>query len=264
MGVEHRYIEVNGLRLHAVDFGGAGAPIVCLHDVGGHAWAWRGVAAALEGRRRLLAVDLRGHGDSQWSAAQGYETKDLALDLSAALSTSSEPVDVVGAGWGGLVGLVAASASPGLFRRLVMVDSPPSSRQSTGDVPAAPAEFDHYAAVVDWERRANPRASDATLDTLASLGTRPGAEGRFVRKHDPYFGWRWPFCADDHWVALQSLQVTALAVRGEQSHVLTSADFDRMATVQPQLQRAVIAAAGHHVALDNPVGVAQALVDFLS
>ena len=264
MGVEHRYIEVNGLRLHAVDFGGTGAPIVCLHDVGGNAWVWRGVAGALAGRRRLLAVDLRGHGDSQWSANQAYETANLVDDLLGALATSSEPVDVVGAGWGALVGLVGAAKAPHLVRRLVMIDSPPKYHLGTGDVPQMPSDFASHAAVLEWERQANPRAAEATIETLASAGTRPGSEGHLVRKTDPYFGWRWPFCADDYWALLPSITRPVLAVRGEQSTMLTAEDFDRMATALPAIQRAIVAGAGHQVPVDNPVGVAQALLQFLA
>ena len=160
--------------------------------------------------------------------------------------------------------LAAAARVPHLLRRLVLIDSPPSYHQGTGDVPQAPAAFANHAAALDWERLANPRASEATIDTLASAGTRPGPEGHLVRKADPYFGWRWPFCADDHWAALHSLRTPALAIRGEHSTVLTPADFDRMATVQPALRRAIVAAAGHHVPVDNPVGVAQALLEFLA
>ena len=264
MGVEHRYIEVNGLRLHAVDFGGSGPPIVCLHGATGHAWMWRGVAGVLDGRRRILAVDLRGHGDSQWPENEAYETSDLARDLVGAIETSPEPVDVVGASWGGLIALSASIQAPQLMRRLVMVDVPPSFASGTADLREEPAEFKDHAAAVAWERHANPRASDATVETLAALGTRPGSQGRLVRKHDPYFGWRWPFRADDHWAALAATTVPTLLVRGEHSPVLSPEVFDKMATAQPAAQRVVVAGSGHLVPLDNPAGMAQVIVEFLT
>ena len=264
MGVEHRYIEVNGLRLHAVDFGGSGPPIVCLHAATSHAWMWRAVAGVLEGHRRILAVDLRGHGDSQWSDHEAYETEDLARDLVGAIETSPEPVDVVGASWGGLIALRASILAPQLMNRLVLVDVPPSFSSGTGDIRAEPAEFKDHAAVVAWERQANPLASEATVETLAALGTRPGSQGRLVRKYDPYFGWRWPFRADDHWAALAATTVPTLLVRGENSAVLSTEVFDKMAAANLQARRVLVAGSGHLVPIDNPAGMAQVLLEFLT
>ncbi len=65
MKPESKFIAVNGLRLHYLDFGGAGKPtLLCLHGLNGNAHAFDHIAWNLATSHHVLALDLRGHGDS--------------------------------------------------------------------------------------------------------------------------------------------------------------------------------------------------------
>ena len=117
------FVSVGGLRLHHLDHGGSGEPIVLVHGVTGHAAAWHAVAPHLTDLGRPLAVELRGHGDSQWSAAGDYATTDHVADLVAVLDAlGHEQVTVVGSSWGALVAIGVASMHPARVGRLAVVD----------------------------------------------------------------------------------------------------------------------------------------------
>jgi pimeloyl-ACP methyl ester carboxylesterase len=260
----HGFIQAGGLRLHHLDFGGQGRPIVCLHGVCGHAWMWHDVAPRLTGLGRVAALDMRGHGDSQWSPAGEYTTEDHAIDLEAVLDVlGGEEVDLVGLSWGGLVSMTYAARHPGSVRRLVIIDVPPSFTQSDTDLLPRPAAFASHEEAVEWERGANPRASEEMLQVMARFGTRP-AEGGLARKHDHYFLQRWPFRLDDHWAELASLDLPVLLVHAEQSYVLSAEVAGRMAETIRNGKPVRVPNSGHHVPVENPAALAEALTDFLS
>lgn len=271
MALTHRFIQARELRLHLLDFGPPGPAdpglpvLVCLHGATGHAWSWAGVAEALAGRARVVALDQRGHGDSQWSAAQAYSTNDLAEDLYDVLQAEGlTGVNLVGLSWGGLVAVRLAAAFPALVRSLTVVDVPPSTTAAPDAAPERPYDFADHAAVRAWEREANPHAPDAVVEALAAFGTRPGPEGRLYRKHDPYLSLVWPFRAEDHWDAWRVLAVPTLLVRAEGSAVLDQATFDEMSASVVGIQRAVVQESGHLVPVEQPAAFADLVAGFVS
>lgn len=264
MRVDHRYFLVNGLRLHALDHGGEGRPILLVHGVTGQGGAWRDVAVPLSLWGRVLAVDLRGHGASQWSAEGAYGTDHHVADLAALLAELGQPADVVGLSWGGLIGLRLAARHPDLVRKLVVIDPPTSGDPSADDTaPERPYHFARHEDVVAWERAANPRATDTMIAHLAVTGTRPDHGGNLSRGHDPYFSGHWPFRLerfDDDWARIG---VPALLVRAADSPVLSSEAFAALQAARPDIAAVTVAASGHLVPVENPLGLTDALVEFL-
>ena len=79
-----KFVEVNGLRLHYLDWGNPGAPdIVCVHGLTSHAHAFDGFARRCAGRFHVVALDVRGRGDSAWSPAGEYTMAAYTADLVA-------------------------------------------------------------------------------------------------------------------------------------------------------------------------------------
>jgi pimeloyl-ACP methyl ester carboxylesterase len=263
MGISHGFVNANGLRLHHVDFGGSGTPIVLGHGVTGHAWVWSGVADRLVEVGRVVSLDYRGFGDSQWSAEQAYTTDDHLADLEAVIgSLGASEVDLVGSSWGGLVSLAYAARHPGAVRRLALVDVAPSSTQGQDEVPPMAYDFADHAEVVAAERAANPNAPDEMIEIAARYGTRPGEGGRLYRKRDPYLMTRWPFRADDRWEELSGLDLPVLVVHAAQSFIPGEV-AERMAK-ETGGTLVEIDPSGHVVPLENPSDLADALVSFLS
>jgi pimeloyl-ACP methyl ester carboxylesterase len=260
----HGFLDADGLRLHYVEFGGTGRPILCLHGVCGHAWMWHDVAGSLSDLGRVVSVDMRGHGDSQWSPDGDYTTEHHAEDLERLIETLDAPeVDLVGLSWGGLAALSYTARHPEGVRRLAIIDVPPSFAQSETDLLPRPYVFGSQAEAFEWERNANPHASDDMIRILSFFGTRP-AEGGLARKHDPYFLERWPFRSDDHWAELGSVEVPLLLVHAEQSYVLAADVAERMAGVLRNGRLVRVPDSGHHVPVENPAALARALGEFLS
>lgn len=262
--VQHGFVQVNRLRLHYIDYGGTGRPKVCLHGVTGQAWVWRDVAPALTSVGRVIAVDLRGFGDSQWSPTQSYSTTDHVADLEGVMaSIGMDEVDLVGSSWGGLIGLAFAAVHPERVRRLALVDVAPSSSQGEEEVPQRAASFDDHAAAVEAERAANPNAPHEMIEVAATFGTRPGEGGRLYRKHDPYFLERWPFRSDDRWEELRSLTVPTLVVHAEKSFIPLEI-AQKMASEAKDATLVEIPDSGHLIPVENPAALADALLKFLA
>src|SRR5688500_2775063 len=130
-----RDIQANGLRLHYLDWGGAGPPIVLLHGLRDQAHEWDPIAPALTPLGRVLALDQRGHGESE-APATGYAPENFAADLAAfcAALALDRPV-VIGHSLGGRVAYHFAAAWPERLRALVLVDIGANGAPET--IPAA-------------------------------------------------------------------------------------------------------------------------------
>ncbi|MBS1878697.1 MAG: alpha/beta hydrolase [Actinobacteria bacterium] len=260
-----RFVFSDGLRLSVLDWEGDRPPLLLLHGVGGNAWMWGGLARELGEHRRPLALDLRGYGDSQWSAGHDYLTDDHAGDVAALVAALElERLDLVGFSWGGLVALAFAAEHPELVERLVMVDISPSSELPEDAIPPNfRARFDSHADAVEGERALAPRAEEATLEALAALSTRAEAGGGLVRKMDPYLTGRWPFRSDDRWDQLRGLARPALVVRAAESPILSEDVAAAMAEL-PGVELVTIPGSGHLVANEQPRLLGRAIIDFLN
>jgi pimeloyl-ACP methyl ester carboxylesterase len=262
--VRHGWVEANGLRLHHLVYGDEGRPIVCLHGVTGHGWAWHAVAPSLTDMGRVLAFDLRGHGDSQWSADAAYGSEHHAADVLGRLDAlGAGEVDVVGSSWGALIAIAIAAAEPERVRRLAIVDVEASFEQGETDVFPRPHAYATHEDAVAFERQGNPHAPDALLDVVAAGATRPGPDGTLVPKHDPFFFERWPFRGDDRWAQLPSLTMPTLLVHAEASFVRCEV-MRRMAEAIPNARLVHLPDTTHVVPVDNPEGLIEHLAPFLA
>ena len=101
-GFTSGHLDLGGLSFHYTDWGGDGPPLVMLHGLSGHARTWDHTAAALSDRYRVLALDQRGHGDSDWAPEYGIGL--MAADLLAFMDALQlREVTLMGLSMGGLV-----------------------------------------------------------------------------------------------------------------------------------------------------------------
>ena len=118
-----RAVPGDGLSLHARDWGGGGRPVVLLHGLASNARIWDGVAPRLAGAGlRVVALDLRGHGDSD-QPGDGYGFETVGRDLEAALAALGleRPV-LAGHSWGASVALQYAAGRAVALAGLALVD----------------------------------------------------------------------------------------------------------------------------------------------
>ncbi|MGH7112689.1 MAG: alpha/beta fold hydrolase, partial [Stellaceae bacterium] len=102
------------LRLHYVDWGNPEAPpLLLLHGGRDHCRNWDGVAAALRHDWHILAPDLRGHGDSQWSLSGNYTIAGYVYDLAQLIHQQElAPVTIIAHSLGGMIALRYAGIYP--------------------------------------------------------------------------------------------------------------------------------------------------------
>lgn len=121
------FVEANRLRLHLVDWsrpGAGGEPVLLLHGLQEHARAWDFVAPRLaEGGRRVLALDWRGHGESERVGRGGYyHFADYVADLAFLVREFGGRAALVGHSMGGSAALLYAGSEPERVSALVLVE----------------------------------------------------------------------------------------------------------------------------------------------
>jgi pimeloyl-ACP methyl ester carboxylesterase len=126
-GVTHRFVEVNGIRLHVAE-AGDGPSLLLLHGWPQHWWCWRMLIPELAQDYRVIAPDLRGFG---WSGAPrgSYAKSTFAADILALLDIEElDRVRLVGHDWGGYTAFLLALEHPERVHRMVALDITPPWR----------------------------------------------------------------------------------------------------------------------------------------
>ena len=264
--VAHFFVEgAAGNRIHGLDFTGDGPMLVCLHGVTGNAWNWHAVALGVRAHRRVVALDFRGYGESQWSPTHDYTTADHVADLVGVVEAVSggSPVDLIGSSWGALVAIQYAAEHPDHLGRLIVVDVEPSFEQGETDLFPRPRDHADHDDVRAAVQRTYPNAPAEMVEVVAATCFGPVEGGRLAPKHDPYFFDRWPFRSDDHWDRLARIQAPTLHVHASDSFVRAEvmAEMDRLT---PESRLVEIGGSTHVVPVDNPSALVDSLVPFLA
>ena len=245
---------------------------------------WDPIARALA-PGRALALDARGHGDSDRDAeAQDWYATGVA-DLEAVVDAAQlERFSLVGHSMGANVALRFTARRPDAVERLALLDAGPdlpgagSSTRRARPVPKRRpplSGFESVDAYADALGMLYPRARPETLKRLAGHWLRQRSDGRFEPKHDPAFlrpregglgpGSSWARAETARlWDQLAGLRCPLLVVRGSESTVLGSDAARRMAEVAPDARLVELAGSGHGVMLDAEGALRDALLAFLS
>ena len=278
-----RLPAAHGLSLHALEWSTEGTPLLFLHGFGNDCHVWDEAAPRVAPHYRTLALDQRGHGDSDNDAEGRYDHATMAEDVEAALEhLGIERVVLVGHSMGGRVSMHFAGRHPERMAGLVIVDSGPElDTRGTMRIRMETESSELvYDSVRQYERllmELYPSAKPATMAALARHWLRERPDGRFEPKLDPNLR-RWRQAEESPeqlrarsaeetqrlWKALENLPCPTLVVRGAASDVLDADTADRMADdVLEKGTLVVIPRASHSVMLDNPEAFNVALCDFV-
>jgi len=269
-----RTITLHGRRYHYTEWGDAAAPpLVMLHGITGHARTWDDEARLLAARYRVLALDQRGHGDSDPPPDADYSDAALLSDLEAfAQALGLGRLTLVALSLGGRVAMNYAGRHPAAVGRLVIVDIgpeiAPAGRARVGMLMAsAPERFETVEAVVAHMRANAPLYGETMLRQRAEHAVRPLPGGGFTWKYDRALREairqgriRVP---DDLWAQWRAITCPTLLVRGALSDVLSEETAKRMAEELPTARLVVVAGAGHTVPGDQPAVFQSLLHEFL-
>jgi esterase len=255
------HLDLGGLRLHYLDWGGDGPPLVMLHGLTGHARTWDHTAAALSQEYRVLALDQRGHGDSEWAPRYGLGL--MAKDLLAFLDALHlDEVTLMGLSMGGLVAFIFAAGHPSRVRDLIVLDigpeiAAPGARQVAAGL-AARHVFGTEDEAVAQARAFNPRAADEALRHRVHHNLRALPDGTLTFKYDNALRERgaiFDLSTAELWAAWQAVSRPVLLVRGDDSDILAPETAQRMLAENARASLAAVPDCGHSITLDNPQGL---------
>jgi pimeloyl-ACP methyl ester carboxylesterase len=261
---------LDGRGFHFLDWGSAGRPsLLLLHGGAQTAHSWDEVAPDLARDHHVLALDQRGHGDSDWAPDGRYRRADFVRDVQAFLDDRSWSVaTLVGLSLGGLNAIAFAAAHPQRVRGLVVVDVAPTvapAGVSAIRAQLAVREFATLEEAVERARAFNPRRTTENLRERLGHALRRDERGRWVYKFDPAIGGGGGEVDPGvHWSDVRRLRCATLLVRGTESPILARETAERFVTELPGTTVAEVPGAGHSVMGDNPEGFLAVVRPFLA
>jgi pimeloyl-ACP methyl ester carboxylesterase len=285
-----RRVDSHGVSLSVVEWGDPGArPLLLTHGGFDFAGTYDRFAPLLaDAGWRVVAWDMRGHGDSEWAELYNWEA-DIRDAFAVIDSIGDDPLPVIGHSKGGSQMLQVAEAAPHRVSHVVNLDGLPS-RRSWPDVAEHTRTkllanelsgwLDHRREVVDKLRRPgtldelaqrrqrmNPRLSTEWLRYLVSVGAREDQDG-WRWKLDPMMrmGGFGPWRPEWSMWRLPALGQPVLAVLGLQQELMGwgTQPEDVQPYLPPRGRFVPLEDAGHFVHIEQPEHVAQLVLDFLA
>jgi pimeloyl-ACP methyl ester carboxylesterase len=255
---------LQGTKLRVLHWGDPAArKLILLHGGGANAGWWSHLAPALASRFHVLALDFRGHGESDYPGE--LVVGAFNADLTALIAHLGSPaVSLVGHSMGGHVALDHASRHPSI-RSLALLDiMRGAGRRSRRSARLALALRRSYPTREEAIRRFRfvpeaQYADEALRASIAASSLREEPDGRFSYAFDP----RWFGVPARPRPDLGDVRCPTLLVRGGESALLSREGAAEIADELPDVELCEIPEAGHHVQIDQPSRVLDALMGFL-
>lgn len=284
------FIDVRGVRCHVRHWGREGAPKLFMV----HGWmdvsaSFQFIVDALEGEWHVIAPDLRGFGLTGSGAVDSYWFPDYLGDLDAVLEhyAPGGAVNLLGHSMGGNVVSIYAGVRPERIAKLVNLEGFGLVATSPDQAPGRYAKwldelrkeftlprYDDKAGVAARLRKTNPRLTEARAEFLAGHWAAPDAEGKWSILGDPAHKRSNPvrYLAEDVLECWKRITAPMLWVEGEHTFILTwlgprgesRVEVDRRLGFIADLQKEMVADAGHMLHHDQPETVARLVERFLA
>jgi pimeloyl-ACP methyl ester carboxylesterase len=273
------YSGVGGITLIADEWnrgtGGAGRPSVLMLHGGGqnrHSWKSTGQTLADEGLH-VVAIDSRGHGDSDRAPNADYDVETLTADVMQVIEAIGRPVMIIGASMGGLTGILAAHrAGPAEVTRLVLVDVVPRFEKG-----GSARIRDFMISGLDGFESLE-QAADAVAAYLPYRDKPRSPEGlkKNLRLRDGRWFWHWDPAfmtkpGDDPELrterfeqAAKNLSIPVLLIRGKLSDVVSPEGVRHFLASVPRAEFVELSNAGHTAAGDDNDAFSDAVVKFVN
>jgi pimeloyl-ACP methyl ester carboxylesterase len=221
----------------------------------------------------VLALDQRGHGETEW--ARDYHSTRRVEDLEAFIASQElEKPALVGLSMGGRCVYQYTARHPDDVERLVIVDIAPdlvpAGAQRINSGVAAPDVFDDPEEAFAAARAANARPPDAELRSRVNHGLMRREDGKWTFRYDVALRRNpdvrraaTPEEVEADWQSLKKITCPTLLVRGEASDILSPELARRVVSSIPNCRLVEVPDSGHSVPLDNPTGFLRAVEPFL-
>ncbi len=252
-----RFVNVNGLRIHYLDWGTNGKqPLIMLHGIGRVAHTFDHLAAPFAQNYHVMAVDMRGHGDSDWDPKGAYLVEDYVKDIEGlAEQLQLRNIVIWGNSTGGRVAQVFAGLHPDLVAAVISEDVGPErpreiAERLTSRIPQEDekgwASEDELVAQL---RAGNSRTSEEILRAYAHFGSKRRADGRIIWKRDPKIANG--FVPTELWRLVRQIKSPTIYILGGRSTIVPAETQEQLRRALPQVQIVTMPGLGHYPSEEN-------------
>jgi pimeloyl-ACP methyl ester carboxylesterase len=272
---------IGDLRLHYLEWNpSAPETVVLLHGLRGDAHGWTTVAAALAPTYRVVALDQRGRGFSDWAPDGDYSRPAYVKDLerfSGALDLA--PFILIGQSMGGANAAAFAATRPDVLTALVLSEPAiflPGQARAAGqsripaEVDATPTFFENWDAALAFVHAHRPELTGEDLATYRHTNLKELPDGRITWRYDlegirkGMQARRGEHAQEALWTQLSQIRCPTLLLRAADSDVVSPEMVTAFQDTLPGMQVVEIPRAGHRVYVDNPADWLRAVSKFLA
>jgi pimeloyl-ACP methyl ester carboxylesterase len=250
-------------------------PVVILHGLSYFSYDWIDIADALSADREVVAIDMRGFGNSSWSPSKAYKVQKFATDILAVMDKFGwKQAVLVGHSMGGRNCTYTASAHPDRIAKLVLVDfSPTNAKAGSARVTNTIVDMTlPFKSVDDAMRyfKVDPKTASDRVRARFEAYLMPH-EGGLIPRRDLFFKENFRRIRDeglkpDHgadlWQCLGKVQCPILVLRGKSSDMFPPENVDKVKATNAKAT-VVEVDGGHNIPGENPEGLKQAVKKFL-
>ena len=261
-----RSVRVGDLNLHYLEWGQAGAPpVIMVHGLSGNAHAFDNLAPHFLPGYHVIAVDVRGRGDSDWDGDADYSNDAYVADLEGLRQALGfDRISLAGTSLGGRISMTYAGTYPDRVERTVLNDIGPQIDPRGGERIAvstreAVTSFASMDEVLAWHCQQRPGfslLSDAEQRVTAGHAVRPQPGGGYTWKMDPAVRTdpRRPD-PETSWTLARRIPGPVLLVRGGDSDLLSPETAQQMVREMQDCRMVEVPGVGHAPTLSEPVAL---------
>lgn len=265
---QDRFITVNGLRLHYLDWGSPDKPpFIMLHGIGRVAHSFDHIAPHFTARYHVIALDMRGHGDSAWSPEGAYLVEDYAKDLEAMVEQLNlRGLTLLGNSTGGRVVQVYAGMHPERMARLVVEDVGPQRTVEIASAFARRVRQEDKGWASEDELVAslmkNSKISEELQRNYAHFGSKVREDGRVIWKRDPNLVKG--FVPTELWQYVRKIKCPTIYILGGASSIVPPETQKELKDTLPSVEIVTMPGLGHYPHVESPEEYLKIVTSFLN
>ena len=265
-----RFVTVSGMRIHYLDWGSPEKPpLIMLHGIGRVAHTFDHIAPHFASKYHVMAIDMRGHGDSGWDPMGAYLVEDYVKDIEGlADQLRLRNIVIWGNSTGGRVAQVFAGLHPDVVAAVISEDVGPERPSQLADNVARQLKQEDATGWATEEelliqlKSSYPRTSEEILRSYSHYGTKKRADGRVIWKRDPAIANG--FVPTELWRFVRQIKPPIIYIVGGRSTVVPAATQEELKKALPQAEIAIIPGAGHYPSEESPAEFLAVVDKFLS
>jgi pimeloyl-ACP methyl ester carboxylesterase len=268
-GYQDKFVTVNKLRLHYLDWGSPQKqPFIMLHGIGRVAHSFDHIAPTFANDYHVMAIDMRGHGDSDRSPEGAYLVEDYVKDLEGFVEQLNlRNLVLLGNSTGGRVVQVYAGLHPDRMARLVVEDVGPQRTNEIASAFARRVEQEEKGWASEDElvaslMRGGGPVSEELQRNYAHYGSKRREDGRIVWKRDPNLVKG--FVPTELWQYVSKIKCPTIYILGGASNIVPPDVQERLKATLPDVRIVTMPGLGHYPHLEAPAEYLKIVQAFLS